>query len=465
MRALAGVRALPGRGRALIGRTFRSLHIRNYRLWFFGQIVSTSGTWMQSVAQGWLVLRVTGSAIDLGVTVALQFLPFLLFGPWGGVVADRFDKRQVLVATQSLFAVQALVLGLLTLTGVVQIWMVWVLAFLMGVVNVVDNPTRQSFAVEMVGPEDLANAVGLNSVIINSSRIIGPAIAGLLIATVSLSAAFLVNAVSFVAVIASLATMDVQALQRARPVPRAKGQVRAGLRYAWSLPDLRIPLLLLAVIGALGYNFSVLLPLMAKVAFHKGGGTYGALLSAMGVGALAGALIAASRRRPSRRLLTGSALAFGAFSLLVAWAPTLHLGMIALVPMGAAGIIYVATTNSLLQLGAKASMRGRVMALWAMVFLGSTPIGGPLAGFVAGRLGPRAALALGGVATIVAAGWGTLAFRASSKRRRAAAGEPAGGVALVTAQGEAFVAARARDAGRPAAAAGARHRERSGEPL
>ena len=417
---LGGLAATPTRARALVGRTFRSLHVRNYRLWFVGQLISTTGTWMQSTAQAWLVLRLTGSAVDLGITVGLQFGPVLFLGPWGGVIADRFDKRRVLIATQSAFMAQAAVLGVLVVTGVVQVWMVWSLALLMGLINAADNPSRQAFAAEMVGKEDLVNAVALNSVIINSSRIIGPAIAGVLIATAGTAVVFLLNAASFVAVIGGLLAMDTAALHRAARAPRAKGQIRAGLRYAWRTWELRLPLLLMAIVSTLGYNFSVILPLLAKQTFHAGSATFGALAAAMGVGAFGGSLLTASRRRPSFRLLIVATVFFGAFSVFVALAPTLELALLLLVPMGAAGIVFVATTNSLLQLNSIGAMRGRVMALWAVVFLGSTPIGGPLTGVVAAHLGVRTALALGGTATVAAATWGWLELR--RLRRHAAAG-------------------------------------------
>jgi len=403
---------LSARVRALIQRTFRSLHNRNYRLYFIGQIISNSGTWMQSTAQGALVVfTLHGSALDLGITVALQFTPVLLFGAWGGVLADRFDKRHLMIVTQSAFLVQALVIGLLVATGVVQLWMVWLLALIFGGINVVDNPARQAFVVEMVGPDDLANAVGLNSVIVNSSRVIGPALAGALMVSVGIAATFLFNAASYVAVIFALVAMEPALLHTARRVPRARGQVRAGLSYAWSVADLRIPLLLMALIGTLGYNFSVLLPLMAKDVFHSGAGTYSLMSTAMGAGALMGALYAASRSKPSQRILIRAAFLFGATSLLVAWAPSLRLEFAALVPMGAAAILYVAMTNSLLQLVSKASMRGRVMALWAVVFLGGTPIGGLFAGSFAAHFGARWALGVGGMINVAASLWGWYEFR------------------------------------------------------
>ena len=399
------------RGPVFLRRMFRSLRTRNYRLWFFGQTVSQCGTWMQSVAQYWLVLELTHSAFDLGITAALQFAPVLFFGTIGGLVADRFDKRKVLLVTQTAFTAQAAVLWVLVASGSVHLWMVWALASTYGFINVADNPSRQSFVMEMAGPDDLTNAVSLNSVIVNMSRIVGPAVAGIMIATVGLSWAFLANAVSFAAVIGALYAMRASELHRRPPVARAKGQIRAGLRYAWRGWELRVPLLMMAVVGTLAYNFSVILPLYAHDVFHRGAGTYSALTVAMGVGALAGGLTMAAHQRPSHRLLVGVSLAFGVLILAVAAAPTLPLCIAMLVAMGAASIMFIATANSLLQLNSSGAMRGRVMALWAVVILGSTPIGAPLIGFLAGRYGARFALGLGGVATLLIAGWAGFELR------------------------------------------------------
>ena len=386
--ARPGPSAGPDRQVGLLRRSFSSLRIRNYRLWFVGQTVSQSGTWMQSTAQIWLVFKLTHhNAFDVGLTAALQFAPVLVLGAFGGLVADRFDKRHVLVATQTAFTVQAVALFAIVVTGAVQLWMVWALALMMGLINAIDNPSRQSFVVEMVGPDDLANAVGLNSVIVNSSRLVGPALAGLLIiitgdTVAGLSWIFLVNALSFAAVIGALLAMRPGELHRRAPVARAAGQVRAGLHYAWHKEELRVPLLMMAVIGTLAYNFNVFLPLFAGTVFHRGGGTYSALLVAMAVGALSGSLFAASRRRPSYRLLGVVTPLFGAFIVAVALAPSLPLVVLLLVPMGAASVVFIATANSLLQLHSTPAMRGRVMALWAIVFLGSTPIGAPLVGYL-----------------------------------------------------------------------------------
>ena len=409
---------------AFVVRMFRSLGTRNYRLWFFGQMVSQSGTWMQSVAQSALVLfALHGSALDLGITAALQFGPVLVLGPFGGLVADRFDKRKVLLATQAAFTAQALVLGVLVATGAVQLWMVWALAFVMGAINSVDNPARQSFVVEMVGPDDLANAVGLNSVIVNASRVVGPAIAGILIVTVGMSWTFMLNAASFFAVLTALYAMRPADLHRLPPVAKAKGQIRAGIRYAWGTWELRVPLVMMAVIGTLAYNFSVVLPLFAHL-YGRGAGTYSVMTTAMGIGALLGGLTAAARRRPGYPVLVLVAFAFGAFLIAVAVAGSLPLMMVLLVPMGAFSVLFIATANSLLQLHSTGAMRGRVMALWAMVFLGSTPIGAPLTGLCAAHFGVRLTLALGGAATLLTAGGAAFVLRRLRDERRSAAATP-----------------------------------------
>ncbi len=378
--------------RLAASRTFRSLGVRNYRLYFVGQIVSMSGTWMQSVAQAWLVLELTGSGVALGAVTALQFLPTLVLGSWGGLIADRVDKRKLLVWTQSASAALALVLGLLTVTHVVTLWMVYALALGLGLVTMIDMPTRQTFVMEMVGREHVTNAVSLNGVIVNASRIVGPAVAGALIATVGVGICFLVNAGSYVAVIAGLVMMRAGELQRAKITTRRRGQLRAGLRYVWQTPELRIPLLLMAVVGAVAYNFSVVLPLMVRFAFHAGAGAFGVLFSVMGAGAVVGGLAVAAWGKATRRLLAGAALGMGGFLALAAVAPTLGLELVAMLPIGVASTAFIAMSNSLLQLGAAPEMRGRVMGLFAVVFLGTTPIGGPLIGWIAEQLGPRAAM-------------------------------------------------------------------------
>jgi MFS family permease len=386
-------------------RTFSSLSVRNYRLYFFGQIVSMSGTWIQSVAQMWLVYELTGSGVALGVVTALQFTPVLVAGMWGGIVADRFDKRKILIATQAAAALLAALLGTLTAFGVIELWMIYVLAFALGSVSVIEVPTRQSFVIEMVGEDQLSNAVGLNSTVFTSARVIGPAVAGLLIAGVGIAWCFLINAVSFAAVIVSITKMNPHELHRGAPVERAKGQLREGLRYVWNTPVLRSSLLMMAIIGTIAFNFRILLPVMAEREFGGGAGTFGALSALMGVGTVLGALFAASRRQPTRKTLIYSAIAYGVLIVIAGLAPTLSLEMIALVPMGAAGIAFVVTANSTLQLNAKESMRGRVMALYSVVFLGSTPIGSPIVGWIGETFGVRAGFFISGFACLLAAAY------------------------------------------------------------
>ena len=399
--------------------TFRSLRVRNYRLYFLGQIVSVTGTWMQSVAQIWLVLKLTGSPLALGITTGLQFLPMLILGPWGGVVADRFDKRRVLVATQAADAVLALALGILTLVGAVQLWMVYALALGLGLVTVVDNPTRQSFVMEMVGPDDLQNGISLNSAVFTGARVLGPALAGTLILTTGIAACFLINAVSYLAVIAGLLAMRSRDLIRQRRLPRGKGQIVEGLRYVWSTPRLRWPLALMAVLYTISFNFTVLLPLLARYSFGGGVGLYSLFFSVMAAGSLAGALTVAHQRRPSPRVLAGSALAFGGAVTAVAFAPGPAVALEVLPVVGFFSMIFMATGNSMMQFGSAPSMRGRVMALYAMVFLGSTPIGGPIAGWIAERTSARVALAVAGVLAMTAALGALWVLRALGGRGRA----------------------------------------------
>jgi hypothetical protein len=392
-----------------ITRTFASLRNRNFRIFFTAQIVSVTGTWMQSIAQMWLVLHLTGSGLALGITAALQFTPILLFGTWGGLLADRVDKRKLLMVTQSAAGVVALVLAGLTLGGLVQLWMVYVLAFSLGMVNVFDNPGRQSFVTEMVGKDQVINAVGLNSAVFTLARVIGPAVAGVLIAAVGTGWCFLYNGLSYFPVVLALGLMRPWELHRDRPAARARGQIRAGIRYAWNTPELRFPLLLMLVVGTLAFNFSVLMPLMASLVFHSGAGTFGLLMSFMGAGAFVGALVSANRARPTHRLLAFAGVAFGGVLIGAALAPTLPIELFVLLPLGAAMITFQATANSLLQLNSDPALRGRVMALYVMVFLGTTPIGAPIVGWVAEQFGARTGLALGGLATVIASAallWG-----------------------------------------------------------
>ncbi len=397
---------------AAVRRPFASLAVPNYRRYFAGLVVSLSGNWMQTVAEMWLVLRLTGSGVALGLTAALQFAPILLAGAYGGLLADRLPKRRLLLITQAAMAVPALALWALTLTGSVQLWMVYALVLVRGAVNAVDNPTRQSFVVELVGPERVVNAVSLNSVIVHTARILGPALAGVLIATVGVGPCFGLNALSFGATILALLRMDPTALHFAATgaVQRRSGQIRSALRYVRATPELSIPLAAMAVVGTLAFNFQVLLPLMARFAFHGTASTYAMLTTAMGVGSVLAALVTGARGRTGAALVTGSAVAFGLALLGAAAAPTLALEIAVLVLLGAASVTFAAGVNSSLQLAVAPAMRGRVMALYAVVFLGSTPIGGPLAGWLASVAGPRWGLAAGGLAALGAGAAARWAF-------------------------------------------------------
>jgi MFS family permease len=387
---------------AALSRSFASLQIPNYRRFFVGQLVSVSGNWMQTVAELWVILTLTGSGIAVGLTTSLQFLPMLVLGAFGGLIADRVPKRRLLILTQTLHMLPPLAMLALALSVGLDPWMIYVLVFARGSVNAVDYPTRQAFVMEIVGGDRVVSAVSLNSVLVHSARVIGPAIAGLMIATVGPEPCFALNAASFGVMIFALATMNTDALRPSEIAPREPEAVRAALRYVRGKPDLWIPLALMAAVGTLGFNFQSVLPLLAKFTFEGGAGAYAALVSAMGVGAIAGAVATGARGKASPGLLAGAAIGFGALALLAAGAPTIALELAVLAPLGAASVTLAASVNSSLQLASDPVMRGRVMALYAIVFLGSTPIGGPLAGWLSEAIDPRAALAMAGVAGIVA---------------------------------------------------------------
>jgi MFS family permease len=391
--------------------TFAALSIPNYRRYYGGQAISMIGTWMQMTAQAWLVLTLTHSSTALGVIVALQTLPVLLLGPYGGVIADRVDKRRMMIALQSAMGLQALALGLLTVTGVVQVWEIGLLAALLGLNNAFENPARQSFMMELVGPELLRNAVSLNSVLVNVARAIGPAVAGILIATVGDGVCFLANAASFVAVVFSLTTMDGDQLSPSTTTPRARGQLREGLRYVRSTPALAVPLVMMGLVGCLTYEFQVSLPVMADRGLRVGATGFGFMTAAMGVGAVFGGLLVAARGKTGLRPLVVAAFGFGVAMALATLAPNLAFELVALALAGAGSITFMSTGNSTLQLGAAPDMRGRVMSLWFVAFQGSTPIGGPIIGATMAALGPRAGLGVGAATAVLVACAGLLALR------------------------------------------------------
>lgn len=396
---------------------FSSLKIRNYRLFATGQVVSNTGTWMQRIAQDWLVLSLTGSASAVGITIALQFLPMLLLGLYGGVLADRLPKRPLLLATQSAMSLTGLALAVLTLTGHVQVWHVYLTAFLLGLVTVVDNPARQTFVAEMVGADQLANAVSLNSANFQSARLVGPAFAGVLITAVGSGYAFLLNGLSFIAPIAGLLLMRTGELYRIERPPRAKGQLREGLKYVAGKPELIWPIVLVGFIGTFGFNFPIWLSAFVDDIYHSGAGTYGLLNTLMAAGSLAGALLAARRGSARLRVLVGAAVLFGALEIVTAFAPQFWIFAVLLVPLGMFGLTVNVTANSSIQMATEPAMRGRVMSLFMMVFVGGTPLGAPVVGWVTDTYGPRIGFAAGGTVAMVAAiGVGVMLARVGGLR-------------------------------------------------
>lgn len=381
-------------------RTFQAFANRNYRLYFGGQTISTTGTWIQLVAENWLVLRLGGSGTALGVTNALQFTPLLLFGAYGGVIVDRFDKRTLLTITQSFAAAVAAMTGLLVITDQIQIWMVWIAAFVIGCVNTIDNPCRQALTMELVGPDDIANAVALNTTVATTARAVGPAIGGLLLATTGVAACFLINAASYLGVVTSLRLMEPSELHQESRAPSKRGQLREGLRYVRSQTSLRVVLLAIAVTSMFGFNFQILLALLATDTFHGEGSLYGLLMSVFGAGALSGSLIVASWSDPTVRRVGDLGLVFGLSLLALAGAPTLPLTFIAAAVLGVAFSLFLATCSGFLQVHTDAGFRGRVMALYTVAFLGTAPVGGPLLGWVAENANPRIGLLVGAIACL-----------------------------------------------------------------
>jgi MFS family permease len=406
-------------------RSFTSLAVPNYRRYFVGQVVSLSGNWMQSVATLWLILDLTGSGIAVGMTTAVEFLPILVGGAWGGLLADRFSKRRLLMITQLLMMAPALALLAVTATDVVAPWMVYLAVLARGAANAVDNPTRQSFVIEMVGPDRVVNAVSLNSVIVQAARIVGPALAGISIAAFGVVPCFGLNALTFVVMFHALWRMQPEHLHAGPPAAREPGAIRAALRYVRGTPELALPLGLMALVGTLGFNFQVVLPLLARFSFHGGAGAYATLVSAMGVGSIVGALFNGAHGRTGPRLIVAGALAFGVLALLAALAPGMALEVPVLALLGASAVTFAATINSSLQLAVSPDMRGRVMALYSVVFLGSTPIGSPLVGWLSQAYDPRVALVIAAVSGLAAAWAAHVGFARLHQRRAGAEATPA----------------------------------------
>lgn len=394
--------------------TFRALQNTNYRLWASGAIVSNTGTWMQRIAQDWLVLTqlTDNSGVAVGITTGLQFAPVLLLAPVAGTIADRFERRKVLITTQVTSGVLALILGLMVITDVAQLWHVYVLAALLGVVAAIDAPARQAFVSELVPIEDLPNAVGLNSASFHGGRLIGPGIAGLLISWIGTGPVFLVNAASFGAVVFSLTHMR-KAELRVQPRAGGKGSVRAGLSYVRHRPDLILILAIVGMVGTFGMNFQLTSALMARLVFDKGAGEYGILGSIMAIGSLGGAFLAARRERPRTRLVIGATLVFGVASIVAALMPTYWTFALSLIPLGLSSLTLMTAANATIQLSTAPAMRGRVMALYMAVFMGGTPVGSPIIGWVGETFGPRYTIAFGGVMCISTAGAAVLWLRYS----------------------------------------------------
>ena len=405
---------------------FIAMRVANYRRYFFGQGVSMVGTWMQQVAQSWLVLTLTHSGTVLGIVVAVQTLPILFLGPYMGLLADRHSKRHLLIITNAAMGVLGLILGLLVFAGVVQLWMVLVLALLLGLMNALGNPTQQAFVLEMVGHEKVRSAVSLNSVLVNAARAVGPAIAGVLIAFVGVGACFIVDAVSYTVVLAALALMNTGELLPSIPAKRTAGQLRDGLRYVIGVPTLIIPLCMMFVIGTLAYEFRVTLPLLAESTFHGGADTFGLLTSAQGAGAVLGGLWVARFGTTGIRAIVLTALGFGAAIAVASVTPSITTTVIALAVVGATSVQFLSTGNSTLQLSSDPQFRGRVMSLWSVAFLGTTPIGGPVAGWVSESYGARWGLGMGAVACVLAALLGCTAVYWRRRKRRSQAGQRPG---------------------------------------
>jgi MFS family permease len=387
-----------GPGARRVG-TFSSLRVRNYRLFFTGQLISVAGTWMQTVAQSFLVLRLTHSGTVLGLTIAVRFGPMFVLAPWAGVVVDRFDKQRLLYATQALSAAISCTFGLLITFGLMRLWLVYVLGATLGAVNALDKPGRQALLPELVPRDLVRNAVSLNSISQNLARIAGSGFGGVIVSSLGLSACFQLNALSFAAVIVSLAMMT--GVHPAPPQPRAHGQVRDGLRYAATTPQLALPLLMIAVIGALAWEFPISLPLLAAQVFRGGAQTYGLMTAFMGVGAVIGALVTASRSRLTLAGLSVAAVGWGVAITAAALAPSLMIEYLLLIVVGYGGVTFNSLAKTSLQLSTRPAMRGRVMSLWALAWQGSTPIGGPLVGFVCEQWTPRWGLLIGGVPTVL----------------------------------------------------------------
>lgn len=402
-----------------IPRTFRSLGVRNFRLFFFGQLISQAGTWLTTIALTLLVLHRTNSGVAIGVLVACQFVPVLLLGAYGGLVADRSDKRRLLLITQTLEMMQSFTLALLAFMHDAPLIAFYVTALAGGFMLAFDNPARRSFVAEMVPEDNVQNAVTLNSALMTTSRIVGPLLAGVLVVTAGFGWCFTIDAISYLAVIASLWLMRVAELRQPPPSPRERGQITAALRYVRKVPDLFIPLVMAAIVGTLTFNFGVVIPLFVEHTLHGNDATYTVLYAVLSVGSLGGALFAAHMRIIELRHVVLAAFGFGIAMFVLAAAPTLTASFPAALLVGFASISFMTTSTAIVQVRSSPALRGRVLAFQAMVFIGSTPVGGPLLGAICDAFGARAGIALGGAAAIGAALWASFAIRRQRGLRNA----------------------------------------------
>jgi MFS family permease len=402
--------------KARFGRSFASLAVRNYRLYFGGQVVSTSGNWMQQIAVAWLVLKLTNSPLALGLTTAAQQAPYLAFGLWGGLIADRVSTRRLLICTQWMHMVAPAALYVLYETGAIRMWMVYAIVAMRGTVNTIDNPARQAFVGELVGRDHLVNAVSLNASITQAGRLLGPAVAALVIATLGLGPCFLLNSLSFAVMAVLLLLMRADELQPGAITRRGKGQLRAGLAYAASTPGLRVPLLLMAVVGLLAFNFTVVLPAVARFTFHGTATTYALMMNFLAVGALAGAFVTGMKAVIQPRVAAWAAVAFGAALGLASAASDVHLALVALIAVGATSVMFSASVQASLQMALEPEMRGRVLSLYQILYQGTTPVGAILVGWLASTSGARSGLVLGSIAALLAGGLGVWATSTSRGR-------------------------------------------------
>ena len=389
-----------------LNNIFSSLKNRNYRIYYWGQIISVSGTFLQYLAQVWLVLKLSNSGTMLGLVLTFQFLPVLLLTSWGGLLADRYPKQKLLYITQTLSGILSLILGLLVLTESVQLWMVFVFALCLGLINSIDNPARSTFLFEMVGSEKIKNAISLWTILISSTRIIGPAIAGIIIATIGIGECFIINAASYIAVLIALFMIRESELHTVPPVAAARGQIKEGLKYVRSTPILFNTLIMMAIIGTITFEWPVSMPLFAKFILNGDAAVYSAITVALGIGMLIGGFANASSSNSSQRRMVYTALLFGIAVIISAFASTLLWATIAFIFVGIFSMAFLNLSATILQMNTDSKMRGRVMALWSMAFLGSTAIGGPLIGWVGEVFGARWTLIVGGIAALIAGIWG-----------------------------------------------------------